>query len=817
MTETEKAAFLSGKSEWQSQDFERLGIPSITFSDGPSGVRRQTGEGDHLGLRPSVPATCFPAPSAIANSWDVSLAEEVGEGLGAEAAAENVNVLLAPGLNIKRNPLCGRNFEYFSEDPYLSGKMAAAEVRGIGKHGATACLKHFAVNSQETRRMATNSVIDERTLREIYLTGFEIAVKEGHPRAVMSAYNEVNGVYANENRHLLRDILRDAWGFDGFVVSDWGGSNDHALGVKNGSNLEMPNPGPGSVRELLATVRSGKTARQASVRADTITQQDVDDRVGELLGAVMALHERHEKYLAARKRDFDRNALHRQNHALARRAAVSSMVLLKNENNILPLQSGARVAVIGDFAFAPRYQGAGSSLVNAAKAETVQEMIGACPLQVAGMSRGYRRDGREDEALLRETAEIARRADIVLLFFGLTETAETEGMDRTHLRIPENQIRLIHALAKVNPNLIGVISGGAAIEMPWRFLFKAILFAGLSGQAGAGAMLDILTGKANPSGKLSETFPEKYEDTPSLPYYPAKERNAEYREAVYVGYRYFDTAGVAVAYPFGFGLSYTTFGYSDLRITEEGVSFHLKNEGTCAGAEVAQLYVGLPGSRIFRPKKELKGFRKIRLAPGEEQEVVIPFDDRTFRYWNTRTDQWEIEEGTYDISVGASAADIRLTGNIFRKGTTNLMPYESAELPSYYECRPQEVSDAEFASLLGTRIPDGRWNRDKLSRNDAICQMAYAKSHLARAVCRGMENKIQAAKAAGKTPDLNLLFLYNMSFRAIAKMTGGRISMAMVDALLEIVNGHFFRGLCGFIGGYVRNARENKAYEKQVK
>nr|WP_297706040.1 glycoside hydrolase family 3 C-terminal domain-containing protein [uncultured Butyrivibrio sp.] len=796
MTIEEKAAFLSGKGEWQTRDFVRLGIPSIFCSDGPHGIRKQAGAGDHLGLNESLPATCFPTAATIANSWNTELGEELGKTLGEEAMAEGVNVLLGPGLNIKRSPLCGRNFEYFSEDPYLAGKMAASYVKGIQSQGVYACPKHFAVNSQELRRMAMNSVLDERTLREIYLTGFEIAVKEGKAKTIMSAYNEVNGTYANESKHLLTDILRDDWGFDGIVITDWGASNDHALGVAAGSNLEMPNPGLDSARELISAVESGK-----------IKIEDVDARVDELLDAVMTLYVNAQ----GKSTEFDKPA----HHAVARKAAAESTVMLKNEGRILPLKGGTKVAIIGDFAFVPRYQGAGSSLVNPTKIETVSELIGNYDLQVIGSSRGYSRSGEEDAATKKEALDIAARADVVLYFFGLNEDSESEGMDRTHMRIPQNQINLLQELGQVNKNLVGIISAGSAIEMPWHHYFKALLHCYLNGQAGAGAVLDILTGGVSPSGKLSETIPRRLEDTPAYRYYPSTERTSEYRESLYVGYRYYDTADVPVLYPFGFGLSYTTFDYSDIAVTESGVSFNIKNTGEKEGSEVAQLYVSLPGAKVFRPKKELKGFAKVSLKPGETKKVEIPFDDKTFRYWNVKTNKWEVEGGEYQIRIGASSVDIRLEGSIQKSATTNELPYTEAELPTYYTGKIQTIEDAEFEKLLGRSIPDGKWS-GQLGTNDAICQLYYAKSGLARFAYNRLTAMKKKADESGK-PDLNILFIYNMPFRAMAKMTGGAVSMHMVDGIVEIVNGHFFGGLGKVISGYFRNSKLNKQYENKIK
>ena len=795
MTIEEKAAFLSGKGEWETRNFERLGIPSIFCSDGPHGIRKQAGAGDHLGLNASLPATCFPTAATIANSWDEELGETLGKTLGEEAMAEGVNVLLGPGLNIKRSPLCGRNFEYFSEDPYLAGKMAASYVRGIQSQGVYACPKHFAVNSQELRRMAMDAVLDERTLREIYLTGFEIAVKEGKAKTIMSAYNEVNGVYANENKHLLTDILRKEWGFDGIVITDWGASNDHALGVAAGSNLEMPNPGLDSARELIEAVNSGK-----------ISISDVDARVDELLDAVMTL------YVNAQNKadDFDKNA----HHMIARRAASESTVLLKNEGNILPLKAGAKVAIIGDFAFVPRYQGAGSSLVNPTKIETVSELVKGYDLQVVGMSRGYSRNGAEDAAMKKEALDLASRADVVLFFFGLNEDSESEGMDRLHMRIPQNQINLLQELGQANSNLVGIISAGSAIEMPWHHYFKALLHCYLNGQAGAGAVLDILTGSINPSGKLSETIPRRLEDTPSYRYYPSRERTSEYSESLYVGYRYYDTAKVPVLYPFGFGLSYTTFEYSDIKADDKGVSFTIKNTGSMDGAEVAQMYVSLPGAKVFRPEKELKGFAKVFLKAGESKEVRISFDDKTFRYFNVKTNGWEVEDGSYVVMIGSSSANIRLKTEVMKGETTDLYPYEKEKLPSYYSGKIESIGDEEFKTLLGRPIPDGKWSGE-LTNNDAFCQMYYAKSGLARLVYKVLTDKKKKSEAGG-VPDLNVLFIYNMPFRAMAKMTGGAVSREMVDGIVKIVNGHFFGGLGTVIGGYFRNSKKNKAYEAKI-
>lgn len=798
MTLEEKAAFLSGKGEWQTWDFERLGIPSMYCSDGPHGIRKQAGAGDHLGLNPSLPATCFPTAATMANSWDPELGEEIGKALGEEAEVQDVHVVLGPGLNIKRSPLCGRNFEYFSEDPYLAGKMAAGYVRGIQSKGRYACPKHFAVNSQELRRMAMNAVLDEHTLREIYLTGFEIAVKEGGAKAIMTSYNQVNGTYSNENTHLLKDILRDEWGYDGIVITDWGGSNDHIKGVAAGSDLEMPTPGMDSARQIVKAVQEGRLSEEA-----------VDACVDRLLEAVLTLTK--EGAEGERKPEaFDTEA----HHALARKAASESAVLLKNQDSILPLKPGTRVALIGDFAFEPRYQGAGSSMVNATKLDKMSELIKEYDLTVVGMARGYMRTGETDTVMEKEAVDLAQSADVVLYCFGLDELSESEGVDRTHMRIPQNQISLLEAVARVNENVVGVLSAGAAVEMTWQTSLKALLHGYLYGQAGAGAMLDILTGKVNPSGRLNETYPVRYEDTPAFKYFPSEERNSEYREGLYVGYRYYDTAKVRVLYPFGFGLSYTEFKYSDLTVDQDGAEFTLTNTGDMDGAEAAQLYVGMKDARVFRPEKELKGFQKVFLRAGESRKVRIPFDDKTFRYWNVRTNRWEVEGGTYTIMIGASCLDIRLSTEADVEGTTETWPYYTNRMPSYYSGLISQVEDKEFEELLGTPIPYGKWSGD-LTVNDAICQMYYAKSPIARFAYKKLTQMKKKSEEAGK-PDLNVLFIYNMPFRAIAKMTGGMVSMEMVEGIVTMVNGHFFRGLGHTIAGFFRNQRQNQKYVKKI-
>ena len=789
----QKCALLSGAGTFTTRGYQNAGVPAITLSDGPNGVRKQAGAADHLGLNPSVPATCFPTAATVACSWDPALGEEIGRAMGEEAAAQEVSVLLGPGLNTKRSPLCGRNFEYFSEDPYLSGKMAAAYVRGIQSEGIAACPKHFAANSQELRRMASDSVLDERTLRELYLTGFEIVVKESAPKTIMSSYNLVNGTYANENAHLLQEILRGDWGFTGAVVTDWGGSNDHALGVKNGSTLEMPAPGGDAVRELLAAVQSGK-----------ISEADVDARLDELLTLVLDTSAAVQKH----SRSFDADA----HHALARRAAAESTVLLQNDG-ILPLAADTKVAILGDFAETPRYQGAGSSAVNSLKVDTVLENLAQSGLRVLGFAPGFDRRGMADAAKEAEAVALAKQADVAVLFLGLDEIKESEGLDRTDMKLADNQIALLKAVQQANPNTVVVLNAGSSLETPWLTHCRAVVYGALGGQAGAGAVLDVLTGKLNPCGKLAETWANCYEDTPAKDNFAGAGRTVQYREGLYVGYRYYQTAGVPVAFPFGHGLSYTSFAYSDLKASADGVTLTVTNTGDRAGAEIVQLYVAKPDAKIFRPAQELKGFAKVPLRPGESRTVVIPLDDKAFRYWNIQTDRWEIEGGQYELRVGASCADIRLTAAVEVAGTDAPDPYAGKTLPHYRTGSVQNVPDAEWETLLGHAIPQ---DTIKIDRNMTLGELNHSRSPLGWLIWAVLTALLNASYKKGK-PDLNILFQYNMPLRALAKMTGGAISMGMVDGLVMELQGFWIIGLVRIIYEAVKNQVLNAQMERRLR
>ena len=785
----EKCALLSGATVFETHALPNKGVPAIWLSDGPNGLRKQAGPADHLGLNPSEPATCFPTAATVANSWDPALGEEIGKALGEETASYRVNVILGPGLNTKRSPLCGRDFEYFSEDPYLSGKLAAGYVRGIQSVGVSACPKHFAANNQELRRMASNSVLDERTLRELYLTGFEIAVKEGRPKCIMTSYNRVNGTYANENHHLLQDILHGEWDYDGAVVTDWGGSNDHVEGVREGSTLEMPCPGFGSAKRLMQAVEKG-----------CLPESAVDARVDELLELVFTT----DAAVQAAPKRFDRDA----HHALARRAAAESVVLLKNEDDLLPLKPGQSVALIGDFAQTPRYQGAGSSSVNATRVDNLKDAAEADDITLAGFCAGYERSGTPNPAFVEEAAALARKADVVVLCMGLDESSESEGLDRSHICIPENQKQLLEAVAQANENLVVVLSAGSVVETGWVSRCKAVLHAYLGGQAGAGAIMDVLTGRVNPSGKLAETLPLTYEDTPAARYFPGKQQNVEYREGLYIGYRYYETAHVPVRYPFGYGLSYTTFAYSDLKADADKVTFTITNTGSRAGAEIAQLYVAKADAAVFRPEKELKGFVKVFLQAGERKTVTIPLDDKAFRYWNVKTDRWETEGGSYQLLVGASVQDIRLRAEVPVQGTGAPDPYAGEAVQCYRTADIKNVPDAAFEALLGHAIPE---DKPHIDQTMTLGELNHSRSPLCWLAWAVLHTLLKRSSREG-TPDLNLLFQYNMPVRALAQMTGGMVGQETVDGIVMEAKGFWIIGLLRALIGFGQNAVSNRKF-----
>ena len=766
MTLEEKASLTSGLDFWHTKPIDRLGIPSMMLTDGPHGLRKQAVKTDHLGLNSSVPATCFPTASALANTWNEKLIEETGAHLGREAAAEKVSVLLGPGCNIKRNPLCGRNFEYFSEDPYLSGKCAAALIRGIQSNGISACVKHYAANSQELRRMSCDSVVDERTLREIYLPSFEMAVREGGVRCLMTSYNRVNGQYANENTLLLKDILYGEWGYDGVVVTDWGGNNDRVAALIAGDNLEMPYSGGETDAQIVQAVKDG-----------VLDEAVLDERIDKLLDLIYTS----EKALDYKHYDKD------EHHEFAAKVAEQTAVLLKNDG-ILPLAKGKRVAVIGDFAREPRYQGAGSSLVNPTKLEAPLDCLRSEGVQVIGFEPGFKRGGGSSFRLTSKACELAMNAEIVLLYLGLDEGGEAEGIDRSSMSLPENQLALLDALQTVNKNIVVVLSCGGAVEMQWDDKVRAVAHGFLGGQAGARAMAQLLCGSKNFSGKLSETIPMRYRDVSSAPYFPGEEATAEYREGIYVGYRYFDSANVPVKYAFGHGLSYTKFAYTDISVNGSSVSFSVENIGKVSGAEVAQLYVSAHTGGMFRPKKELKGFVRVELAPHEKKRVEIELTDRSFAVWSVLKNDWVIEGGVYELLIGASSEDIRLCATVTKTGTVE-NPYAAAEFAPYYNVELTDIPDASFRALLGRDIPPHLWDRSApFGFNDTISQSEYLKGGLGKAIFNAVKLSRNTLLLLGKKMTANnLMYVMDVPYRNISRMSNV-FNDEQVYALLKVIN-----------------------------
>ena len=800
LTLKEKARLISGKDFWQTVDIEKVKLPSAFLSDGPHGVRRQAAAADHLGLNASIPATCYPTAATMANSWDPELGEGLGQRLGQEAAVQKVNILLGPGMNMKRNPLCGRNFEYFSEDPYLAGKMAAGYVRGIQSNGISACIKHFACNDQEENRMTLDSVLDERTFREIYLTAFEIAVKEGKTKSIMTSYNLINGVYANENAHLINDILQDEWGYKGFIVTDWGGNNDGVLSLKVGNQLEMPG-GPDRPEEVLKAIEAGE-----------LEESVLDDNVEGLLEIVF---DTMENGVNKAPESFDIE----EHHAFAQKCAEESAVLLKN-NGVLPLNNEKKIAFLGDFLYLPRYQGAGSSIVNPTKLDNAAELLKSSFLNVIGVARGFNRYGKKNNKLHKEAINLAEQADIVVIYLGLDEVTEAEGLDRQDLKLKDNQIELVKDVKALGKDVVVVLNCGSAVEIPFLDECDALLHCYLSGQAGAQASLNILSGDVNPSGKLSETYPIKLEDVASSDNFPSHTRTIEYREAYGIGYRYFEKADVLVRFPFGYGLSYTTFEYANLEIKQDGVDFEITNTGDRDGKEIAQLYVGLTESEIIRPLKELKGFIKVELKAGETKKVHIAFDDKTFRYFNTQTNKWEVEEGNYDIMIGASSNNIRLQGNLKVKGTGALPPYDKRMLPNYAVGNLRNIPDAEFEALLGHPIPDGslpfyKKNRMVVDYNTTVKELRYAKRWIGRLVGKAIPWFTRVLNKMGKRELANTLIMgvVHQPLRGWSRFSQGGLRMSQLDGLVMVFNGHFFKGLHHFF----KEGRKYKRLEKEEK
>ena len=783
MSVDEKAALCSGRSFWHTEANERVGTPSVMLTDGPHGLRKQAGGGDHVGLDASVPATCFPTASALASSWDRDLLREVGAALGEQCVAEDVAVLLGPGMNIKRHPLCGRNFEYFSEDPLLTGELAAALVEGLQSQGVGASLKHFAANNQEGARVVVDVIVDERTLREIYLRGFEIAVRKARPWTVMCAYNRLNGVYCSEHEWLLNRVLRDEWGFEGLVVTDWGAANDRVAGLRAGLDLEMPASGGVNDRRLVRAVHAG-----------TLAEADLDRAATRNAALALAGAD-----VRTRASDPDHDA----HHALARRAAAESVVLLRNADHLLPLSPDANVTVIGAFAWTPRYQGAGSSQVTPTRIDCAVDAIRAA---AAGTPPTYApgydpvRSARDD-ALIAEAVAAAEAASVAIVFAGLPGIHESEGFDREHMRLPEQHDRLIEAVCAANPNTVVVLSNGAPVEMPWVAAPAAIVEGYLGGQAGGAAVADVLFGIANPGGKLAETFPVRQSDVAADRWFPGDGRQVAYREGLYVGYRYFDSAGAPVLFPFGHGLSYTTFEYTDLTFSshafEQGgrldVTFDLANTGDRDGAEIVQLYVHHLESSAYRPEQELRGFAKVRLAAGETRSVTVTLDDSAFAFYDAGGGRWVVETGEVEVRIGASSRDIRLARRLAvrsRQTPATEGPRNGPQLSA----GGLEVTDATFAAMLGRPVPEPEPSRP-YHVNSTVTEIA--ETWLGRLVRRQVARQFQRMLGVTALDETNARMFeemaHNLPLRSLVLFSRGRLGFRAVDALLAALNGRFGR------------------------
>lgn len=776
LTLEEKASLCSGKDFWHMKGIERLDIPSIMLTDGPHGLRKKDENGGGPSLDNSVPATCFPPAVTTAASWDPSLLFKMGEALGEECLAEKVSVLLGPGVNMKRSPLCGRNFEYFSEDPLLAGEVAAGFINGVQSKGIGTSLKHFATNNQEMRRMSVDSVVDERALREIYLTAFEIAVKKAQPWTVMNAYNKLNGTYCSDHEELQQKILRDEWGFEGIVVTDWGAANDRVQGIIAGNDLEMPTSGGYNDKKIADAVRRGK-----------LPIEILDKRIDSLLDLIF----KSEKSLGCYT--YDKKA----HHELAHEVAAQSMVLLKNEDNILPLKKGQKVAVIGELARAPRYQGAGSSQINPTElSDAFSELIKASfqPLY----SPGYNKKSKSiSQLLINDACDLAKKSDVVLLFIGLTEDYEAEGYDRTTLELPAAHNRLAEEICEVCDNVVVVLSGGSPVTMPWLSKVKGVLNGYLGGQAGGEAIADILSGKQNPCGKLAETYPLSLSDVQCVNYYPGTVMTTEYRDSVYIGYRYYDTAKKDVLFPFGFGLSYTDFEYSDLKLSKKKikddetltVSFKVKNVGSVAGAEISQIYVSDCESTIYRPAKELKGFSKTFLEPGEEKTVSVELSKRAFAYYNVNIHDWHVESGDFEILVGASSRDIRLSGKVSVQSTANdvAVPDYKEIAPEYYTGEVQKVSDEAFTAVLGHEIPPCERGSEPFTLLDSLERTKGSKwGGIINTVIDKALNAV--FKESNSTVDMVKAMALQIPIRNFITMSSGVFTEEMANGLLMILN-----------------------------
>lgn len=799
LTLEEKASLCSGMTNWLTQEIKSAGIPAVWVSDGPSGLRKEKvkEKGTNV-MGEAEPATCFPGAAALASSWDPQLAEEVGKAIAQECKAHRVCTVLGPGVNIKRSPLCGRNFEYFSEDPFLAGRMGAGWVRGVQKEGVGTSLKHFLANNEEHIRMTISSVVDERALREIYMPAFEHIVKEEKPTTVMCSYNRLNGTYLSENKRMLTDVLRDEWGYEGIVVSDWGAVNDRVEGVKAGLDLEMPGNKGINDSHIVAAVKDGR-----------LSEEDLDRAA---LRMIKFAFENEAKLVDGYKCDYEAN------HRIARKAAANSAVLLKNVDNALPLSKTQSIAVIGRLAKVPRYQGAGSSHINTTKLVSFTDALDAAG-QAYEYADGYKMKGDGySSGLIKKAVKAAKGKDAAIVFIGLTDAFESEGYDRTHLNMPSAHDALVEELCKVNKNVIVVLSCGAPVRLGrWEKNAKAILNMYIGGQASGEAAYDVLYGAVNPSGKLAETFPLRNYDNIAARYFPMGPRTVEYRESIYVGYRYFDKAKKQVRYPFGYGLSYTSFEYSDLSLSSdrihEGepfeVTFTVKNTGDVAGAETAQIYVRDNESTVFRPERELKGFKKVFLEPGEEKQITVSLDSRAFAYYNVLINDWHIESGDFTVEVGASSRDIRLTSTV---NVTSAAP--NAPVPDYRQTAPyyynitgdeKQIPVEQFEALYGEKMPDNSpFKKGELTACNSVSQCAV--SPWGKFIYRMAMIGAKFIAASAENPEMITQSVKDMPLRAATAMTGGLVPEMSLNGLVDMVNGRK-GGLRKFIKGFKKKNR----------
>ena len=775
LTLEEKVSLLSGRDFWSTKPIYRLKIHSLYLTDGPHGVRKQSTESDELSLQKSISSTCFPTACCSACSFDPNIMYEMGEAISKEAKANKIAAVLGPGVNIKRSPLCGRNFEYFSEDPYLAGKMASGWINGLEENGIAASLKHFAANNQETLRLIIDSVVDERALREIYLQAFEIAIKESNPSTVMCSYNKVNGDFASENKYLLNDILREEWGFEGIVISDWGAVNDRVEALKAGLDLQMPSTNGYDDKKVYEAVKNS-----------IIDESVLDKVIIRLLN--FTLNRMDNKY---KNFSYDKE----ENHNTARKIAENSIVLLKNEDKILPAKKESKIAIIGEFAQKPRYQGNGSSLINAYKIDTAEEYFKENNIEF-NYAKGYDSNSSDiDNALTEEAVNISKDKDLVIIFAGLINAYESEGFDRKHLNLSESHNHLIEEISKVNKNIVVVLSIGAPVLMPWIDKVKGIVNLYLAGEAAISAAFNIIFGKVNPSGKLAETFPLKLEDNPSYKYFPGGNKAVEYRESIFVGYRYYDKAEKEVLFPFGYGLSYTTFQFSNLIISDANtiagldnihVVFDIKNTGDMFGCEVAQLYISAPENNIFKAKKELKGFIKVFLEPNETKTVILKLNKRSFSFYNSQTKQYEIESGIYTIYIGNSSRNLILSKNM--EIISN--DYNNEKLNSYFNLNNDiNISDEDFEKLLGRKLKPINIKASKpYNFNNNLADLLHEKAakDFYNKLLIGLDEMFKDDKTDTKKMFESMML--ETPLRSLYTMSGGLIKRDDIENLLQLLN-----------------------------